>query len=76
MHSHWNENQIHLRGRLTAPPSVSHFNHETAYFLLPLAVRRLSGAEDRLHVVAAQPMLEGVTLEPGAHLGDRGEVRT
>lgn len=76
MHSHWNENQIHLRGRLTEPPRVSHTNHDTTYCLLPLSVRRLSGAEDRLHVMAAQPMLEGLTLEPGAPLGVRGEVRT
>ena len=76
MHSHWNENQIHLRGRLTEVPRVSHINHDTTYCLLPLAVRRLSGAEDRLHVVAARPLLEGLTLEPGAPLGVRGEVRT
>ena len=72
MHSHWNENQIHLRGRLTEVPRVSHINHDTTYCLLPLAVRRLSGAEDRLHVVAARPLLEGLTLEPGAPLGVRG----
>ena len=76
MHSHWNENQIHLRGRLTEVPRVSHINHDTTYCLLHLAVRRLSGAEDRLHVVAARPLLEGLTLEPGAPLGVRGEVRT
>ena len=76
MLSHRNENKIHLRGRLTAPPSLSHYNHETTYCLLPLAVRRLSGTEDHLHVVAAQPMLEGLTLEPGAPLGVSGEVRT
>ena len=76
MHSHWNENQIHLRGRLTEVPRVSHINHDTTYCLLPLVVRRLSGAEDRLHVVAARPLLEGLTLEPGAPLGVRGEVRT
>ena len=76
MHSHWNENQIHLRGRLTEVPRVSHINHDTTYCLLPLAVRRLSGAEDRLHVMAARPMLEGLTLEPGAPLGVSGEVRT
>ena len=43
---------------------------------LPLAVPRLSGAEDRLNIVAPRPMLEGLDLREGAPLTVRGEVRT
>ena len=49
-----NINRIFLRGRLAAPPVPSHVNHGVEYFTFPLAVRRLSGAEDRLNVVASQ----------------------
>lgn len=71
-----NKNKIFLRGRLTAPPSTSHTNHGVEYLMLPLAVRRLSGAEDTLHVIAAREQLDALTLEPDAPLAVRGEVRT
>ena len=76
MQIHRDENKILLRGRLAAAPSLSHVNHGVPYFLLPLAVRRLSGAEDRLNVVAAQSQLEGLSLSPGGRHSVRGEVRT
>ena len=38
-----NKNKILLRGRLDALPTPSHVNHGVEYFMLPLAVRRLSG---------------------------------
>ena len=72
----WNENKIFLRGRLSGPPAPSHVNHATQYFLLPLTVVRLSGTEDRLNVIAARPLLEGLDLSPGASLTISGEVRT
>ena len=71
-----NKNKIFLRGRLTAPPATSHTNHGVEYLMLPLAVRRLSGAEDTLHVIAAREQLDALTLEPDAPLAVRGEVRT
>ena len=52
-----NNNKIFLRGRLAASPALSHINHGTEYFLLPLTVCRLSGAADTLHVVAARDQL-------------------
>ena len=76
MQTNWNENKILLRGQLAAPPAPSHSNHGVDYDLLPLAVRRLSGAEDRLNVVAARTQLAGLCLEEGAPLTVRGEVRT
>ena len=71
-----NINRIFLRGRLAAPPAPSHVNHGVEYFTLPLAVRRLSGAEDRLNVTAAREQLEGLALELGGLLTVQGEVRT
>ena len=64
-----NKNRIFLRGQLAAPPAPSHTNHGVTYLMLPLTVRRLSGAEDTLHVIAAQGQLEGLSLEIGrAHV--------
>lgn len=72
-----NNNRILLRGRLAASPSRSHVNHGVEYLLLPLAVYRLSGAEDTLHVVAAREQLAVLpALEKGSPLTVRGEVRT
>ena len=76
MHNSWNENKIFLRGRLSAPPTLSHVNHATQYYLLPLTVSRLSGAEDCLNVIAAAPLLEGLKLDKGAPLTVSGQVRT
>lgn len=72
-----NNNKIFLRGRLAAPPAVSHVNHGVEYLLLALSVRRLSGAADTLHVVAAREQLTSLPpLEVGSPLTVRGEVRT
>ena len=71
-----NINRIFLRGRLAASPALSHTNHGVEYLTLPLAVRRLSGAEDRLNVSASREQLAHLSLEPGDPLAVRGEVRT
>ena len=72
-----NNNKIFLRGRLAAPPSLSHVNHGVEYLLLPLSVCRLSGAEDTLHVRASREQLDLFpTLETGSPLTVSGEVRT
>lgn len=72
-----NKNKIFLRGRLAAPPAPSHVNHGIPYLTFPLTVRRLSGAEDRLNVVASQEQLDQLPpLEAGDPLAVWGEVRT
>ena len=76
MQTNWSENKILLRGRLEEPPHASHINHGVLYYILPLAVRRLSGAEDHLNVVASAARLEELGPEPGELLTVNGEVRT
>ena len=76
MQSNLNENRILLRGRLSAPPRPSHINHGVLYYVLPLAVQRLSGAEDRLNVVASAQQLEELKPAEGESLTVNGEVRT
>ena len=69
-------NMIFLRGRLADAPAFSHSNHGVDYLVFPLSVRRLSGAEDRLNVVASREQLSPLSLEAGSPLTVRGEVRT
>lgn len=76
MQSKWNENRALLCGRLEGEPAFSHTNHGARYYLLPLTIRRLSGAEDRLNVMATEQQLEGLDLRREEPLTVRGEVRT
>jgi primosomal replication protein N len=43
---------------------------------MPLAVKRLSGAEDRLNVILSETQLSALSPEPGDQVAVRGEVRT
>ena len=71
-----NTNRIFLRGRMAARPALSHANHGVDYFTFPLAVRRLSGAEDRLNIVASREQLERLSLCGDGPVSVYGEVRT
>ena len=70
-------NQICLHGRVGARPVFSHANHGVEFYRFPLAVRRLSGVEDRIHILASRPLLEQAgNLSPEQELTVTGEVRT
>ena len=70
-------NHIQLHGRVGALPAISHRNHGVAFYLFPLLVRRLSGTEDRIHVVVPQALLERLpSLQVGQEVTVWGEVRT
>lgn len=72
----WNENHITLVGLVGEPPVRSHENHGVTYDRFPLRVRRLSGAEDVLNVVAARSLLEERQVEENDLLCVQGEVRS
>ena len=76
METGWNENRAVLRGVVAAPPVPSHENHGVRYHLFPLTVRRLSGAEDRLNVIASAPLLQSIPLHPGDPVEVTGEIRS
>ena len=76
MQSNRNENQIFLRGRLEMPPKPSHTNHGVQYYILPMSVRRLSGVEDHLNIVASQEQVERFGPKVEERFAVRGEVRT
>ena len=76
MQTVWKDNQILLRGRAAQPPRFSHRNHDAAFWLLPMEVRRLSGAADLLNVLVPEPLLAGLSPSPGDGLEVMGEVRS
>ncbi len=76
MQTGWNENRAMLRGRVAEAPVLSHENHGVSYWLFPLGITRLSGAEDRVNVVVSAPLLEECAISPGMGVEVEGEVRS
>lgn len=76
MQTGWNENRAVLCGTVAGEPVLSHENHGVSYDVFPLSVPRLSGAEDRLNVVAARPLLTDCPLAPSDRVEVQGEVRS
>ena len=76
MQSSQNENRIFLRGTLEGEPVRSHENHGIQYYVLPVAVRRLSGVADHLNVVASAEQLAAFKPVVCQPLCVTGEVRT
>lgn len=70
------ENRIELWGRARNRPALSHQNHGTEYYLLPITVPRLSGTEDHLNLMISGQKLERYTPEPGEWFRVEGEVRS
>lgn len=70
------ENRIELLGRVVDRPVLSHQNHGTDYYIMPLAVPRLSGTEDVLNLVLSRWQLERWALPPGQWVRTEGEVRS
>lgn len=74
MEEYRGENKILLRGQVGAPPAWSHRNHGVDYYAAPLRVPRLSGTDDVLNVVTADP--DPAVWAPGNWICVQGEVRS
>ena len=75
--SHVDRNKIELHGRVGACPVFSHANHGVDFYRFPLVVRRLSGVEDRIHVLVSKLLLDACApLEPETEVTVLGDVRT
>lgn len=68
------ENRISLRGQVAGEPVLTHRNHGVDYYTAPFRVPRLSGAEDVVNLVTAQP--DPALWQPGNWLAVEGEVRS
>ena len=76
MQTERNQNQIFLRGFVAEEPRFSHESHGTEYETFPLSVPRLSGAADRLNVLADRATLAALDLAAGDKVELTGEVRS
>lgn len=76
MEKNWNQNQILLHGKITGSPTYSHSSHGTDYFTFPFTVNRLSGAQDFVQIMTAEPLLEQSSITMGDTLTVAGEIRS
>ena len=68
------ENKIVLRGQGLGEPALSHRNHGVDYYVAPLRVPRLSGVDDVLNIVTANP--DPALWAAGQWVSVQGEVRS
>lgn len=71
-----NENRIVLTGALAGAPQYSHSNHGRRFFSFPLEVTRLSGAVDRLPVLASETLLRQTAADEGDAIHITGQIRS
>ena len=69
-------NALRLTGTLAGRPHFSHSSRGAEFWQFPLAVRRLSGTEDILNVVAKRELLEALSPEETEKLQILGELRS
>lgn len=69
-------NLVRLCGRPADRPRYSHTSRGQDFFLLPLTVRRLSGAEDNLKLILRRELLETAALSEAEKLLVTGELRS
>ena len=71
-----NSNYALLRGTAAAAPELSHQTGQERFFRFPIRVRRLSGADDVLNVIARERLIQKAAPAPGSRLQAEGEIRT
>ena len=76
MQTIWNENHILLHGTVAESPTLSHVSHAVSYFVIPLVVSRLSGAEDVINVIVQEDLLGEHPVDIGDEVTVEGEVRS
>ncbi len=69
-------NQITLIGNPIGRPTYSHSNHGRHFYAFPLEVKRLSGAIDRLQILASEALLEDTIIDDGISLCVTGQIRS
>lgn len=70
------QNHVELIGCLASAPQYSHSNHGRHFYSFYLEVSRLSGAVDRLPILAPFELLDAVEAEEGGGLHITGQLRS
>ena len=69
-------NHITLTGALASAPEYSHSNHGRRFYSFYLEVSRLSGAIDRLQILAPEELLALTCVSEGDALTVEGQIRS
>lgn len=69
-------NLAELRGVLADSPKYSHTSRGERFFIFPIETRRLSGAVDRINVVARESLLGAVPVREAQFVHIVGELRS
>ena len=69
-------NHITLTGNLASAPEFSHSNHGRRFYSFYLEVARLSGAIDRLQILASEDVLYQTQVQEGDALLIEGQIRS
>ena len=69
-------NHITLTGALASAPEYSHSNHGRRFYSFYLEVSRLSGAIDRLQILAPEELLASTCVSEGDALTVEGQIRS
>ena len=69
-------NHITLTGALASAPEYSHSNHGRRCYSFYLEVSRLSGAIDRLQILAPEELLASTCVSEGDALTVEGQIRS
>jgi hypothetical protein len=69
-------NFAELRGVLAGTPVLSHESRGERFYTFPLETRRLSGAPDRLNIVARESLLKTAELTEAPRIHVIGELRS
>jgi len=72
----WQNNSAELCGTPVGAPLFSHTSRGEYYYVLSLAVERLSGTVDTLNITVTRALLEAAELTEGERLAVSGEVRS
>lgn len=65
-----------LCGAVSERPSFSHSSRDESFYTFPLEIMRLSGAYDRINIIARRELLEELEIKGGEKLRITGEVRS
>lgn len=65
-----------LCGTVSERPSFSHCSRSESFFTFPLEVMRLSGAYDKINIIAREELISGLEVGEGEKLRIVGELRS
>ncbi len=69
-------NIAQLCGVIAAAPSFSHSGRGESFYTFPLEVARLSGATDRINIIAREELLNSIELKEAEKILVTGELRS